>query len=424
MTTQDRFVDNWTGDIVRSRLRATAQEIPVPDIWTGLSKRMASEKTDTRLRLRTPKWLAPAGTVLVLVAAIALWVVLINGGEDEAPVAESPDQTVDGSTQELTGLGTPADETEFMSVFDRLETAGPFKVQAELSTTSRHRGSVSTLPAAMSAGLLDSQEFRSLFMNNGFTELECVEHGLDRACLLGVDDEKAAEFIVECTSTTARPAGMCGDGSIPVHPVFISGTPIATLRVVGGTHRFESLYLNSDLYRIERTLEIDPEFKGEVAARIPVVDLSEPERTARLQQQNGRYFDSSSPAPGGYGYINVGSAEAFVIAHINPFLTEPPPATLGDFLQFEDIRLVSPGYPNGSLHYRASISGTIGESGTWDMWVGEDGLPLKIMIEVFTSPQWRGSQEGETETTRAELTFFDFGETVDSDDPLLRLQQR
>lgn len=424
MTTHDHLTDADMGDVVRNRLNASAQRISAPDLWPSVSERMDGASRRNGSLLRPPRWLASVGTVLFITLSVVVWVMLVDGQDNEAPVAAEPSYSrlLGGSLEE--DPGTPVDVAVFSEIFSRLDNAGPFRVEGELFTTSRPRGVVSTLQNANGGPALGQEEFRGRFLNNGFVEIECVENGPDKACLLGMDELWQSTFKLppECTSMTERPAEICENSLATMIPTFVSITPFATMYKEGGTYTFKSLYQAPDLYRIERTLRIDPEFKAEVAAKIPAVKLIEAERTVTLRQQRIRYFDSSSPAPGGYGFINTGTSEGFVAAHLNPFLSEPPPGSLDAAVTFEDVRLISSSDPSTGYRYQASISGGIGEFGTWDMWVGEDGLPRQITIEVFSSPQWRGGTGDEVQTTRVSLTFFDYGEPVDADDPIQRLQ--
>ncbi len=222
---------------------------------------------------------------------------------------------------------------------------------------------------------------------NDLVELFCVERDANRVCMMGL---------------------------------YENGPAVAQQSVIGGTYTYESVFASADLYRIERTLEVPVEFKADLLARARSANISFAEEPATIRQQNGRYFDSTNPGMGGYGVVNEGAATTFIALHIDPGYAGDPIA-MDDIAVLSNVRQLGVPASDGTVHYRADVSGQIGESGTWDIWVGEDGLPRRIEVEAFNPPRWANYRSDELEVTRVSIDFLDYGVPLDPEDPLARL---
>ena len=402
MTRHEEPVDSATATLIGSQLRSYAGGIAVPDIWASISDEITG--SGQRRWVSVPgwfpgqNWITAAGTVTFAVVSVAIWVMFINGDDTTSSdhVGKDPEIAVETMI--------PADPDILENTLALLDSAGPFRIEGELFTTSRQRGRTTSLPVASDSLPFDGQTFSEIILNGHFIEHDCVEHGADRVCLLVFSPSPP----VDCSTGTER-YQVCGGN-------FVVGEPMAVAQTIGGTLRFDSDFVSGDRFIVERTLEIDPVFESMVKDRLPIVDLSEFEETVTLRQRDNRFFDSSTPGADGYGTLVTGSAEWFVSLHLDPIpqLIRQPDGMIdlpgiNQLIQLEDIQRTSSVDSDGGTIYRATVTGGIGESGTFEMWTNSEGLPLRIEIEAFSSPRWLRHESGETEVTRVSLSFLDYG---------------
>lgn len=418
MTEHEQMTETATETVVKARLHAAASGIRLPDIWTGVAPRVTGTGQRGRSRFvgwPVPhRWLAPTGTALFVAAVALAWVMFINSDESQ-PATEGQVGSEASNPNGETGE-TQVSATLLEDMVALLENAGPFRVEGELFTSSRQGGRVSWMPLNPSPAQFDSEAFHSILLTGHYDEQECVEHGADRVCLLVFSPKPP----VDCGAEPER-YQVCGG--------FEVGEPFAINQVVGGTYGYDSVFWNPDQYLLERRLTIDPQFTTRVNGWLfEIIEWRTPDRKfledftriVTLRQGDGRFFDSSSPATGGYGTIVEGSADSFLALHLNPFGTTQLPADISQELQLEDIQQVSSADANGSNHYRATIAGGVGETGTFEMWTRTDGLPLRIEIEAFSPPGGARHDSGETEVTRIQLNFTNYGVPVEPAAPALR----
>ena len=421
MTERNRLTEVETAALITQKMQAAALGMHVPDFWSAVDHEIDPDRRSTRSivigRRWMPKraWLAPAGTALLVVVVVVAWVTFVNGdnGDDAQPTTEEQfgSQANDLTSSETNDLNgefgdRPVPTTFLKDTLALLETAGPFRVEGELFTTSRQGGRTTSLPLNPGVAQFDSEAFQGIVLGGQYIEQDCVEHGADRVCLLVFSPQPP----VDC-STDSQPNQVCGGG-------FEIGEPFAIHQVIGGTYSYESVFWSPDRYSIERSLTIDPEFKARVDDwlseysewRTPGRSLLDDfERLTLMQQRDNRFFDSSDPAVGGYGTVVDGSAASFLADHINPFGTTQRPTDIDSALRLTDVQRLSAPDATGSAHYRAIIVGGVGESGTFEMWTRPDGLPVRMVIEAFRSPDGARHNSGETEVTRIQLNFADYG---------------
>lgn len=409
---------------LRRSLSDGAQAIAVPDIWSGVRDRMGQRDRWNRLQAVTPdvnfRWLAPAGTALLLLVAVVTMIILLNNAPDssdsQSEVASNPE--TDGPPTLSLDLGghSFSDEEIFINALRSLESAAPFKVESESTIPQNSVGGFINITwPAYSSDSLFWQTFPNANRAGGvFPNADAAgsEGRVPENFGWGEDfeDHNCERFAT---------------GTVCDRVWLKSGETLGYSASFWGIHQGAGIFVSPELYRTRRQMTIDSELKKALDERATTsTDLSFYESIYEFRQEDGLFYAvdgrkwSSSPfAEVVEGEPSSGSLYAFLMTylthtHLYGFL-EFEATNIVDAANFSDIERITPENDvdgEGLIHYRAGISDFLGDDGIWQMWISpEDGLPRRIEIEAFRPSETVGQVPN---VSRATLTFSQFGEDL------------
>jgi hypothetical protein len=394
---------------LRRSLRARANSVLAPDLWPGVRARMRSRRK-LRIRLHMPafRWLAPAGSVVLAVSALAAFMMFINRPDEMATDGASETAARSPGDAALPAAADPAEA--FFGALDALASAGPFHAEASVTTNSPGGGKSINwgMSIALDPNFWNAYELTgagNLQVGSGFEERNCRVVAVSRTC----------DWVEIAT-----------------------GAKAGTTYSFGGTYRSSGDYALPSRYRTAKVFSVDPETKSALYfAGGGFVNWSRYEREFQFLQFDGRSAldDGLSQSLGGQPVLvekeAKGSLGDFLMTNIGymPVRHEWERKDTLETADWTDMANVRPFFSHvervtpdgetgadGLVQYRAATTRFIHSDGVWDMWISaEDGLPRRIEFESFG--QTRGS-EPVLIVTKGEIAFSRFGETIEFDTPL------